>query len=196
MPDTAPTLKPLRVENSLDLLLVLLYAPGSTGRAGEPINGITRFQKLVFLLNQGKGPEAVVAAAKDFKYEGYKMGPFSRELPRDLDLLTSLGMLRTTKMEYLITDDRDPDVEEESTVLDEEAGPRERVVESTRYELTELGLRAGQELFEGLRRRDRDALVEFKRFFNSIPLRQLLIFVYQKFPQYTSESEIRGQLGM
>jgi len=42
----------------------------------------------------------------------------------------------------------------------------------------------------------RQSLVEFKKFFNAIPLRQLLIFVYQKYPKFTTESKIRGKLGL
>ncbi len=189
MPDTSDNPDPLKVENSLDLLIVLLYAPGSTGKPGEPISGITRLQKLVFLLKQGEGPEAIVESAKEFLYKPFKMGPFSQELYRDLDVLKSLGLLRTRKLEYLITDDGDPD-------SDDETSTSGRVVESTQFELSEWGQRVGRDLFEGLKRRDRDGLVEFKKFFNAIPLRQLLIFVYQKYPKFTTESTIRGKLGL
>jgi hypothetical protein len=186
-----PQNEALPIENSLDLLLVLLYAPGATKERGEPISGITRLQKLVFLLKQGEGPAAIVDAAKTFLYEAYKMGPFSKQLYDDLDVLTSLGLVRTTKLEYLITDDSDPD-----EISDSVAGGGRRVVESTRYSLTEKGMQVGRDLFASLKRRERDALSEFKRFFNSIPLRQLLIFVYQRFPDFTTESEIREQLGL
>lgn len=189
MPDVAPNPEPLKVENSLDLLIVLLYAPGSTNKPGEPVSGITRLQKLVFLLKQGEGPEAVVESAKEFLYKPFKMGPFSQELYRDLDVLKSLGFLRTRKLEYLITDDDDPE-------SDDEASASSRVVESTQFELSGKGVCIGRDLFEGLKRRDREGLVEFKKFFNAIPLRQLLIFVYQKYPEFTTESTIRGKLGL
>ena len=194
MTSTTSNPEPLRVENSLDLLIALLYSPGEAGDPGEPINGNTRLQKLVFLLKQGEGPDVIVRAAKEFKYTPYKMGPFSKGLYRDLDLLNSLGMLRTTKLEYRISDDRDPDVIEEDEEL--VGQPEERVIESIRYELTNLGKKAGKDLLDGLAIRERKALAEFKKFFNSIPLRQLLIFVYRKYPQYTIESEIRGKLGI
>lgn len=182
---------PLAVENSLDLILVLLYAPGADGQPGEPINGITRLQKLVFLLNQGEGPETVVAAAQAFEYQAFKMGPFTKQLYQDLDVLTSLGLVRTSKLEYLITDDRDPD-----EISDVATRDGKRVVESTRYALTPKGLEVGSDLFAGLKKRDREGLEKFKKFFNSIPLRQLLIFVYQRYPDFTTESEIREQLGL
>lgn len=191
MPQTAPDSDPLKVETSLDLLIVLLYAPGSTGRFAESICGITRLQKLVFLLKQGEGPGSIVEAAKEILYKAYKMGPFSQELYSDIDLLKSLGFLQTKKLEYFIPDDEDkPDG------VTEDDGSSQQSVESTEYALVGQGIRAGQELFEGLPRSDRDGLVKFKSFFNALPLRQLLIFVYKKYPNFTGESVIRGQLGL
>lgn len=179
MTETVPNPGPLKVENSLDLIIVLLYAPGSTGKLAEPIAGITRLQKLVFLLKQGEGPEAVVESAREFNYKPFKMGPFSQELYRDLDVLKSLGLVRTRRLEYLITDDDDPEAADEGE-------PQPRMVESTLFELSERGINAGRDLMDGLKRRDRDGLIEFKKFFNAISLRQLLIFVYQKYPTYSA----------
>jgi hypothetical protein len=36
----------------------------------------------------------------------------------------------------------------------------------------------------------------FKAFFNSLSLRQLLIFTYENFPEYTVESTIKKGLGL
>ena len=38
------------IETGLDVILVLLYASGVTGQSPESIQGITRLQKLLFLL--------------------------------------------------------------------------------------------------------------------------------------------------
>jgi uncharacterized protein YwgA len=180
----------LSVESSLDLLIALLYAPGKSGREGEPVDGITRLQKLMFLLNQGQGPKLLVKAAEEYLFGAYKMGPFTVELYRDLELLQSLGLLRTERLDYVISDDRDRNPDESGE------GDAVREIESVRFRLTEHGIEAGKELFGSLPKRDREGLVEFKRFFNSLSLRQLLIFVYQKFPDFTSKSEIKGQLGL
>ena len=42
----------IAIESFTDLLIALLYAPGRTGAANEPIEGRTRIQKLLFLLQQ------------------------------------------------------------------------------------------------------------------------------------------------
>ena len=183
------TSEPFEIETSLDLLIALLFAPGQSGKPGEPIDGITRLQKLLFLLEQGEGPKAVVEAAQEFLFEAYKMGPFSKNLYDDLEILNSIGLLSTSKLEYVISDDGDPSGFATGS-------PGSKVVESIRYRLSKRGMEAGKELFENLKKKEREALVEFKSFFNSIPLRQLLIFVYQNYEDYTGESQIKGQLGI
>jgi uncharacterized protein YwgA len=182
--------RPLLLETSLDLMLALLYAPGKVSTPGEPIDGITRLQKFLFLLKQGTGPKTLVAQAKEYDYRPYKMGPFSEEVREDLKILQSAGLLRTEKLEYLLTDDADRSLE------DADRDGTVRRVESNRFILTSEGLRAGEDLWCGMSATEREGLVEFKKFFNSLSLRQLLIFVYEKYPEYAVASEIKRQLGL
>jgi hypothetical protein len=180
------------METTLDLMLALLYAPGKTRVVGESIEGITRLQKFLFLLQQGKGPKTLVAQAKEYIYRPFKMGPFSEGVREDLQILQSAGLLRTEKLEYLLTDDADKSLDE----LDRPVRPNPRRVESSRFILTEDGMRAGRDLWAGMPSHERDGLAEFKKFFNALTLRQLLIFVYEKYPEYAVASEIKEQLGL
>ncbi|PKL49430.1 MAG: hypothetical protein CVV39_02915 [Planctomycetes bacterium HGW-Planctomycetes-1] len=187
--------QPLNVENSLDLLLVLLYAPGQEKKECEPIDGITRLQKLIFLLNQGKGPSSLVKIAKEYSFEAYKMGPYTDSLREDLDTLISLGLVGTKRLNYMISDDRD-DLDYDIDDPDYKQGEKRKRIESQRFYLTENGKVAGSELWHNLTSKDRDALKEFKTFFCTLTLRQLLIFVYDQFPKFTVKSEIKKQLGL
>ena len=183
-----------RFENTLDLILVLLYAKGVTGKDCEPIEGITRLQKFIFLLNQGRGPGKLVEIAKEYEYEPYKMGPYSNELRDDLETLISLGLVNTEKLTYWIPDDLDDEEEAIKTIkagIDDEY----KKVESYKYCLSDNGENEGKGLCDSLTSKTREALIEFKTFFNSLSLRQLLIFVYDHFPSYTRKSEIRKNLG-
>lgn len=177
-----------QVEGSLDLLLVLLFAPGPNGKSHEPIEGITRLQKLIFLFNQGKGPASLVEIAKKYDYEAYKMGPYTDTLRGDLDTLISLGLVGTERLRYLISDDVDDP-------YDSQEKKRKRI-ESQKFLLTDNGIKAGNELWDSLSSKERDELKKFKGFFCSLSLRQLLIFVYDKFPKFTVKSEIKKQLGL
>ncbi|GAI01478.1 unnamed protein product [marine sediment metagenome] len=184
-----------KVEHSLDLLLVLLFAPSHKRKGCEPIEGITRLQKLIFLLNQGKGPNSLAEIAKEYDYKADKMGPYTDSLREDLDVLISFGLVGTERLRYLISDDKDdPDYDVDDS--DYKQKVKRKRVESQKFFLTEKGKEAGEELWDSLSSKDRDALREFKAFFCSLTLRQLLIFVYDKFPQFTVKSEIKKQLGL
>ena len=131
-----PNNETMRVENSMDLLLVLLYSPGKKGEL-EPIEGITRLQKLMFLLQQGKGPSELVKQAQEYEYRAYKMGPYSSELIQDLDELKSARLLATDQLEYLLPDDRFERKKEQEEGEIPNTGLRK--VTSSRFRLTEFG---------------------------------------------------------
>ncbi len=181
-------------ENTLDLILVLLYAKGVSGEKCEPIEGITRLQKFVFLLNQGRLPGEVVEIAKEYGYQPYKMGPYSDELRDDVETLISLGLVKTEKLTYWIPDDLD---DEKDAIKNMKAGVvgEYKKIESYKYCLSDNGEKEGMGLWNSLTSKNREALIQFKTFFNSLTLRQLLIFVYDQYPSYTGKSEIRKNLG-
>jgi uncharacterized protein YwgA len=184
-----------KVEHPPDLLLVLLFAPGPKKKECEPIEGITRLQKLIFLLNQGKGPNSLVEIAKKYDYKADKMGPYTKSLREDLDVLISFGLVGTERLRYLISDDKDdPDYDVDDPDYKQEV--KLKRVESQKFFLTKNGKEAGAELWGNLSSKDRDALKEFKTFFCSLTLRQLLIFVYDQFPEFAVKSEIKKQLGL
>ena len=185
--------QPIRVESSMDLLIALLYAPGKRETEAEPIEGITRLQKLLFLLQQDVGPKQLVKEAYDFK--PYKMGPYSDQLRNDLEELVSAGIVVTDRLQYLLSDDADVSRSEDAEV--DSPSRKTKRVESLKYSLSDdLGRAIGKDLWESLSPEDREALTEFKGLFNLLSLRQLLIFTYEKFPAYTEASTIKSQLGL
>ena len=179
---------PIPVENGTDLLIALLYGPGKTTREGEPITGATRLQKLFFLLREGEGPKKLVEQAREMGFQPYKMGPFSIELRDTVTELEAADILKTERLSYVIPDDRDASYDDLGDV-------RSQDVSSVRYGLTDFGLRVGRALWVSLDKDQQQDLIVFKRFFNGLSLRQLLIFTYEKYPQYTTHSTIRDQLG-
>lgn len=183
------------MENGTDLLILLLFTPGHTGKEGEPIEGITRLQKLMFLLRQGLGPGKMVDLAKMYGYKPYKMGPYSDELARDLEELIAAGIIRGDRLEYWIRDDSDEMLDADPDV--DMPARKKKKVESIRYSLTqELGIQIGSDLWKTLDSAERRELKKFKTFFNALSLRQLLIFAYERFPEFTTESVIKSQLGL
>lgn len=183
----------LPVETRMDLLIALLYSPGSSESPNEPIDGITRLQKLLFLLGKEKSPKKILELASDFQFRPYKMGPYADSVMQDLDELEAAGIIRRSELEYWIRDDGDKADEENDHDSDEGAM---RHVLSDRFSLTELGERIGQDLLKSMSDEERILLTEFKARFNSLSLRQLLRFVYSKFPDFTIHSAIKDNLGL
>ncbi len=187
--------EPLRVETAMDLLLVLLYARGKSGEDAEPIEGITRLQKLLFLLQQDIGPKRLVKEAEEYGYKSYKMGPYSEQLRNDLAELESAGIVFTKRLDYWLPDDGDG-VPEKGVNFDTPARGTKRF-ESYRFSLSpELGQKIGKDLWGNLTPKEREEVAAFKAFFNSLSLRQLLIFTYEKYPEFTEASTIKKQLGL
>jgi hypothetical protein len=60
------------VNSATDIMLALLYAPGATGAAGEPIRGFTRLEKLMFLIDKETGLGQIVD--KEYAFEAKDFG--------------------------------------------------------------------------------------------------------------------------
>lgn len=181
------------LENSMDLLMALLYAPGDSAIEGEPIEGMTRLQKLMFLLQNGVGPKDLIQETKAYLFEPYKMGPYANQLMTDLKELESARIVTSKQLNYWLTDDSDVSSKFESE-FDEPARKTLRV-ESYRFSLSDnLGLKIGKDIWDNLTEKQREEFTAFKSFFNSLSLRQLLIYVYERFQKYTTESTIKHHL--
>ncbi|MCK5492846.1 MAG: DUF4065 domain-containing protein [Candidatus Omnitrophica bacterium] len=86
-----------------DILLILLYADGNT-----PIVGTTRFQKLLFLIEQEK---KIKPEKESFGFEAYKFGPASKKLYDDLDTLVNMGFMQKTGENAKISEHTLEDIE-------------------------------------------------------------------------------------
>jgi len=131
---------------------------------GREIDGATKFQKLVFLAQQETD------IGKPFEYRADKYGPFSPELHATLDEL------------------------EERNLIKKEVRTNRSGNEKHTYRLTDYGRRVLMEVkkkddsekFEGLL----EDAHSIKRKYNSKTLDRILNYVYSKYEEYTSESEL------
>lgn len=170
------------IETGLDVILVLLYAPGATGRSPEPIKGTTRLQKLLFLLwKEGAFYEELPDL---YNFKAYDFGPCMDDLYDDLDFAVDIDLIRITEV---------PSGNEYENA-DEDAFLRDfgfRLVprNSRRdFALTESGLEAGKALYDALDNERRNRLEQIKRRFNGMPFFDLLRYVYRKYPTFAKRS--------
>jgi hypothetical protein len=181
-PQSAKPESPSPIEGGLDVLLTLLYAPGASGTIGEPVLGITRLQKLLFLLwKEGSFFQHVPDL---YNFKAYDFGPCMDDLYDDLEFAEDVGLISVTESPS----------GNEYEGADEEAFLKDfgfqLVRKETRrdYSLTDDGIEAGKELFDVLDHADQDRITQIKRRFNSMPFFDLLRYVYRKYPTFAKRS--------
>lgn len=148
-------------------LLFLLKANNN-----EPIIGTTRLEKLLFLIKN----EIIKDTPFDgiyYTFDPYKYGPFSSDIFDDVQLMED--------MNYIIREEL-PDGK-------------------TKFEITQKGIDKIENIMHKFPETIRKQLEQIqneiaiiKKEKNSIPLKKLLSYVYQKYPEFTIKSEIKGKV--
>lgn len=146
------------------LPLALLYADEE-----HQIEGRTRFQKLIFLM-QMEGNLNNIAPTDTYRFEPYDYGPFSSTLYDDLDSHIERGLIEDSKEE----------LDEEDDIVKYE------------YQLKS----EGQEFVEERQsEKEFDRIVQeaerILREYGDIPLPELIDIVYSKYPEYAENSVLR-----
>jgi hypothetical protein len=174
-------------EFEVDDAIVLLLGsdPGPTERRGE-IRGITRLEKLVFLLErEQKVAEALTESAD---YRAYNYGPFSQKVYQALDMLAAAGLV-TDSAEASASN---ADQFEISRAVGDDAAPSPYSTRDVR--LTE----DGRAYYKALRAELPAAAVQeaeaLRRRFAGWPLRRLIRYVYETYEEFTKNSLIRGEV--
>ena len=140
--------------NRKDLILLVLGVD-IKGDLREGINGITRLQKFLYLLEQ---EEKLKPDANGFEFVAYKAGPYSAKLYDDLEFLENLGLI-TSEVAGEATEGEAAEVEMSFEELmgdctdTVEGTPSNElmtadVYEERRYRLTENGKERVEKLFK------------------------------------------------
>jgi len=175
-----------------DLLLLLLYSKGATGKEAESITGITRLTKLLFLLKEQVGID------DSFTFVAYKMGPFSSEVYAELDFLQNFPpekpFLKTDKVTSSTTTLNPEHLQYLHDMLSEDEISIEQNEANTIYGLSDVGFKVAQKLWNKLSDSKKKQIEEIKSNFGSIPLSKLLKYVYDNYPEMTVNSEIKADV--
>jgi hypothetical protein len=184
------------IKNKEELLIALLYA-GELRPA--KIEGITRLEKLLFILKMEKGILKDVSHENTFNFFPFRMGPWTNEVYDEIDFLESLGLLSKNK-EKKDTPSDTASIDElfTNTLLDKyqnsENIPNEKGTEI--FSLTVEGEEKAKKIWEKLADEEKKNIQEIKLKFNKMDLKKFLRYVYAKYPEYATESEIKDSLGL
>lgn len=178
---------------SLILCMIGLEKDHLTGELG----GITRLQKFLYLL---ENEEDIQLSNGGFEFKPYKAGPYSAKLYDDLEFLENLGYVKgeivgeSTEAEVAEVDALNFEDLIGSDENKEPVGPGDAYVERS-FKLT----RKGKEKVESLLRTNEytpfiERIRKIKSKFGNYSLKDLLYYVYKKYPDMTIESEIRDRV--
>ena len=175
------------ISSATDVLLVLLYSPGTSNKEGEPIHGITRLVKLMFLLEKETSFKDIIN--NNYKFDAYDYGPFSNEIFDDIEALKSTGILNESRTSGQKLECIDYE-ENEMNVYERISG----ISSVKKYELTPKGISIGKVFFESLPNDKKNEIIGMKREYNSMSIKRLLTYVYRKYPEVTKKSVIKDQI--
>ena len=168
-----------------DAIVLLLGAPGGKERPGY-LEGVTRLEKLIFLLERETPARDWMTEKADFR--SYRFGPFSSKIYEAADTLAAAGIIKDSAK----TADDVEDRWESVTALVDEADVDPYTART--FELTDRGKKYYDVLVDELPANAEQVLGDFKSKFGRLPLRQLVRYVYERYPQFTDQSEIRDEI--
>lgn len=168
-----------------DAIVLLLGAPSRSRSLQGRIDGITRLEKLIFLLERETplGKQLTETPA----FTSHNFGPFSSKIYQAVETLAAAELV---------------DDSAELTSSTEDAWEFEQVVgieaqdpyATRNFTLTERGRRYYAALLRELPKGTESTVEEFKARYGALPLRQLIRYVYQTYPEYTDKSLIRDEV--
>lgn len=181
-----------------DLILLLLYLRGKTGKRCEPILGITRLTKLLFLAFQELLRPDLFKTP--YRFVPYKLGPFAPEIYLDLETLADCGLITARHLDPegfpIIALDRNAinliAALNSGITL---AEPLDAI--NLAFSLTPKGKQLARALANSAARKQKNlipGLEIIKTQFGALPLTRLLRYVYTRHPEYTTRSEIIEKL--
>lgn len=168
-----------------DLIVLLLGAPSKSPATRDKISGITRLEKLVFLLERETDIGKQMTEKPDFIPHNF--GPFSQKVYQAIDTLALAGLIKDSAS---VSETADDSWETEEIIDD---APDSRF--TTRdLELTDRGKRYYSALMRDLGTNTVRVISDVKDRFGSLPLQQLIRYVYRRHPEEITRSVIRDRI--
>lgn len=171
------------------LLLILDSFRRKTG--SESLRGITRLEKLIFLLAKEQQLES---ANSLYGFTAYKFGPFSKDVYEATAFLDGLGLLEVTEAApvsfYASTEEEALQNEVDDSIGDGDDRVQPDIREKV-FRLTEWGQNAAQNLrkiWEKSRSEDLAKIDDAVSRFAALPLNQIIRYVYRQFPKWAENS--------
>lgn len=171
-----------------DTILLLLGAETADPHQRFRCDGITRLEKLLFLLEHET--EFVKEVAEPFTFEAYHYGPYSPDVYSAVDFLKAMRLVEEQQIDV----GSGLDVGEAAEALDAGDINQGSPYIERQLRLTDDGKAVAKVLSTRVSPDGKKALTEVKDRYGSMPLRQLLRYVYSRHPEFAEKSRIKHTL--
>ena len=168
----ASTPPPIEVD---DAIVLILGAPSDAPALKGRIEGITRLEKLVFLLQKESEIGSILTEDPDYRPDNF--GPFSVKVYQAVETLSAAELIVDSAELSQSTED----AWETSQLVGTETDP----YATRNFTLTARGKKYYSVLIKELTPDVEKVLAQFKSRFAPLPLRQLIRYVYTKYPEFT-----------
>lgn len=178
-----------------DYLLLLLYINGK-----EPIKGSVRLMKMMFLFNEQIAPALKrkgLDSEKLPEFMAYNYGPFSKDLYEQVDLFTGIGFMQVRDLNETEEMSGVDNIVEKEFVDECYEDDEETKSENSyrEYCITDIGSGfVESELLEKLTSSQLGLLQQYKKKITEMTMKQLLHYVYTRYPQYAEKSLIKDEV--
>lgn len=186
--------------NGADYLLLLLYLNNK-----EPILGAVRLEKMMFLFNMEIAPilkKKGLESDKLPEFIAYNYGPFSKDVYEQVELFKGIKFIQITDLkateEMVEVDDLEEMSYEDVSFVNEMASKGYMLKTDGKYYKYSL-LKMGENfvvenILPSVSVEQKALLETFKKKITSIYPKQLLKYVYSKYPDYTTKSLIKNEV--
>lgn len=168
-----------------DAIILLLGAPSTVSSLDGRLEGVTRLEKLMFLLERETVFEALLSEEMDFA--AHNFGPFSSKIYQALNVLAAADLIVDSSKASKSNDDTWEARELIGRPVEDPYATRD-------IELTDRGRRYYKALISELPPDVEAEISQFKQRFASLPLRQLVRYVYKSYPTFTEKSLIKDDI--
>ena len=181
--------------NGADYLLLLLYLNNK-----EPILGAIRLEKMMFLFNMEIAPmlkQKGLESDKLPEFIAYNYGPFSKDVYEQVELFKGIKFIQVTDLKATEEMVEVDDLEEMSFVNEMTNKGYVLKADGTYYKYSLLKMGESyvvNNILPSVNGEQRALLETFKKKITSIYAKQLLKYVYSKYPDYTTKSLIKNEV--
>ena len=179
MDASSPT--PIEVD---DAIVMILGAPSDAPTLQGRVEGITRLEKLVFLLQKESEIGSLLTEDPDYRPDNF--GPFSVKVYQAVETLAAANLVMDSSELSQSTED----MWESSQIVGTESDP----YATRNFSLTQRGEKYYRALINELPEDTENKLAQLKNRFAPLPLRQLIRYVYTKYPEFTQKSLIKDDI--